>query len=57
MQTLERQQVLDAIPSNWLDPLLTGEGKVVNKSPCPEVQALLNAVRARIAALPIIETK
>lgn len=56
MKTLERQQVLDAIPTNWLDPLLNGPDKVIVKSPCPEIEALLKAVRARIAELPTIET-
>lgn len=56
MKVLDRQQVLDAIPTNWLDPLLTGDGAVIHKSPCPEVEALLKAVRARILELPTIET-
>lgn len=56
MKTLERQQVLDAIPANWLDPLLSGDDKVIHKSPCPEIEALLRAMRARIAELPTIET-
>lgn len=55
MKTLERQQVLDAIPTNWLDPLLSGPDKVISKSPCPEIEALLKAVRARIADLPTIK--
>lgn len=57
MKTIDLQQVLDAIPTNWLDPLLTGDDKVIHKSPCPEVEALLKAVRARIAALPTIKQK
>jgi hypothetical protein len=55
MKMIDRQQALDAIPNNWLDPLLTGDGKVIHKSTCPEIEALLKAVRARIAELPTIE--
>lgn len=41
--------LLDAIPSNWCDPLLTGPGKVVGDNPdCPAIEALLNAVRKRL---------
>lgn len=54
MKTLELQQVLDAIPTNWLDPLLSGDDKVIHKSPCPEIEALLQALRARITELPTI---
>lgn len=45
------EKALDCIPSNWLDPLLTGPDAVIHKSPAPEIEALLNAVRARIKAL------
>lgn len=55
MKMIGLQQALDAIPTNWLDSLLTGPDKVINKSPCPEVEALLKAVRARITELPTIE--
>jgi hypothetical protein len=36
------------IPWSWLDPLLTGPSAVIHKSPCPEVEALLNGVRKRL---------
>lgn len=57
MKTIDLQQALDTIPTNWLDPLLSGDDKVIHKSPCPEIEALLKAVRARIAELPTIEVK
>lgn len=57
MKTLERQQVLDAIPTNWLDPLLSGDGKVIHNSPCPEIEALLKALRARLSELPTIKSR
>lgn len=56
MKTLELQQVLDAIPTSWLDPLLSGPDKVIVKSPCPEIEKLLTVLRARISELPTIET-
>lgn len=45
-----RERVLDAIPGNWLDPLLTGPDAVIPKEfGHPQViEALLNAVRARV---------
>jgi len=55
MSPTQRKRVIDAIPSNWLDPLLTGPTAVVGKPPynCEHVEAILNAVRARVtAALP-----
>jgi hypothetical protein len=45
-----RAAVLDCIPSSWLDPLLTGSGAVIHKFSCPEIEALLNGVKARISA-------
>lgn len=55
MKMIDLQQALDAIPTNWLDPLLSGPEKVIDKAPCPEVEALLKALRARIKDLPTIE--
>lgn len=55
VEAISRQAALDAIPSTWLDNLLSGDGKVIHKSPCPEIEALLNQIRQRIAALPAIE--
>ncbi len=41
--------LLDAIPSNWCDPLLTGPDKVVGNNPdCQAVERLLNAIRDRL---------
>ncbi|HCE08754.1 MAG TPA: hypothetical protein DEQ40_09175, partial [Oxalobacteraceae bacterium] len=59
MQTLEKQQVLDAIPTNWLDNLLTGDEAVLRGNGgtwgCPDIERLLKAVRQRINDLPVIE--
>jgi hypothetical protein len=59
MATLDRDAVLAAIPRNWLDPILTGDKAVVS---CDadgvesDIERVLNAVRARIEALPVTET-
>jgi hypothetical protein len=45
-----RAAVIDCIPSSWLDPLLTGASAVIHKFSCPEIEALLNGVKARISA-------
>jgi hypothetical protein len=45
------EAILDCIPSNWLDPLLTGPAAVIHQYSCLEIEALLNSVRARIIAL------
>lgn len=58
MKVLDQQEVLKAIPTNWLDSLLTGPSKVLPDSQsytCPDIERLLLAVRDRIAALPITE--
>ena len=41
------------IPNTWLDPLLSGEKKVVGKYPfgCPDIERLLNRIRANILSL------
>lgn len=43
-------KILDAIPSNWCDPLLTGRDAVIGKSPydCQDIEKLLNGIRERI---------
>ena len=46
--------LLDAIPSNWCDPLLTGpEAALHGKGGtwgCPDIERLLNGVRERLKA-------
>lgn len=48
-----RDESAKAIPTNWLDSLLSGDEAVVGKPPwnCPELESLLSAVRERIRAL------
>lgn len=58
MKVLDREAVLNAIPTNWLDDLLTGPHKViadVGKVNEKDIERVLQAVRARIAALPTLE--
>jgi hypothetical protein len=45
------QIATQAIPTGWLDPLLTGPNAVLGQPPynCHDVERLLNAIRARIA--------
>jgi hypothetical protein len=47
-----RKVIDDAFPSNWLDPLLTGPEAVICPPhlSCPQVEALLHAVKARVLA-------
>ena len=42
--------LLAAIPTNWIDPLLTGPEAVIGKPPygCPEIEALLTGVSNRM---------
>lgn len=49
-----RDQVLAAIPANWLDPLLTGPNAALKGLPweCPEIEALLRGLKERIEAIP-----
>jgi hypothetical protein len=49
-----RDKVLAAIPTNWLDPLLTGPNAALRGLPweCPEIEALLVGIRKRIEAIP-----
>ncbi len=56
MKLLEHQQVLDAIPTNWLDSLLSGPDKVVGDPVTNrDIEKVLQGVRARIMALPTME--
>lgn len=38
----------DCVPTNWLDPLLTGPDKVADFKDGPAIERLLKAVRQRI---------
>ena len=42
--------VLEEIPTNWCDPLLTGPRAVIGSPPydCRDIERLLNAVREQI---------
>jgi len=41
-------RVLDCIPSNWCDPLLTGPRGIAVPAGCPDIERLLNAIRAKV---------
>lgn len=45
----------DAVPTNWLDNLLTGPSAVLKGNGgtwgCPEIEALCKGIKARILAL------
>lgn len=44
------ESIRKAVPESWLDPLLTGPNRVIgDKSFGPDIESLLNAIRARIA--------
>jgi hypothetical protein len=49
-----RQEVLEAIPTSWLDSLLTGPNAVLpsgGRFDCGDIERLLSAVKDRLAAL------
>lgn len=48
-----KQEAFEAVPSTWLDPILTGRNAVVGKPPygCPEIEDLFRAISARIVAI------
>jgi hypothetical protein len=52
--TISRLRAAKEIPSNWLDPLLSGPTKVISNPPytCRDIEQLLNAIRARLLAAP-----
>jgi len=43
------EAAINAIPGNWCDPLLSGDGVPPLPWGCPEIERLLNAVRERVA--------
>lgn len=48
----ERERCAKQVPTNWLDPLLTGPDAVLEGTGpwgCPDIAKLLRAVKARIA--------
>lgn len=58
--TLEQSylgEVINEIPSNWLDPLLTGEDAVIGKAPYSgqDIERLLSAIKKRQAQVAGIE--
>ena len=46
----EEEAILGAIPTNWLDPLLTGPNKVIGPYPYTgtDIENLLRAVKDRV---------
>lgn len=55
VELLKRSDVLAAIPTNWVDSLLTGPNAAIGNQPygCPDIEALLRAVKARLEKLAI----
>lgn len=53
---IRREDALDAIPSNWIDNLLTGPDAALRGDGgtwgCPDIERLLNAVREKVRAIP-----
>lgn len=47
------EEAADAVPTTWLDDLLTGPTSVGGEPPfgCPQVEAILRGVKARILAI------
>ena len=46
-----RSRILDCVPSNWCDPLLTGQGSPGDMPwACPQVEKLLRGIRAALTA-------
>lgn len=42
------EKIVNAVPNNWLDPLLTGPTAIKVPAGCPDIERLLNAVRERV---------
>lgn len=51
-QSVKSENVADLVPTNWLDPLLTGPRAVLGQPPytCADVERLLRAVKQRLAS-------
>lgn len=58
MEKIDRKAVLNAMPTNWTDNLLTGPKAVLpagyTYSP-RDIEKLLLAIRERVLALPVVE--
>lgn len=54
LETLVRQQIakdlIDCLPTTWLDPMLSGKDAVMGKNPwgCPDIEKLINAIRKKM---------
>lgn len=50
----ERERAAAKVPTNWLDPLLTGPEAVIGQPPyhCADIEALLRAIKAAVLAQP-----
>lgn len=50
--------ILNAVPTSWLDPLLTGPGAIIGRPPydCRDIERVLNAVAARLRAALFMES-
>jgi hypothetical protein len=46
-----REAVSDAVPNSWLDDALTGPRGIKVPAVCPDIERLLNVVRARVLAV------
>lgn len=52
------EAAIAAIPTNWLDSLLSGPDAVVHKPVnCPQIEAVLNGVKARLEVARAAEAK
>lgn len=60
MQMLKRNAVIEAIPTTWLDPLLTGPAKVLPDSYSftpKDVERLLLAIKTRLSNIPVAKKR
>jgi hypothetical protein len=50
IKRIVKRSFSDEIPTNWLDPLLTGKGAVIGQPPynCKDIERLLTALKDRI---------
>jgi hypothetical protein len=63
MKVIDLQQALDAVPTNWLDPMLTGPDKVIgdgglmhgDRYTSRDIESVLREVRKRLGELPTID--
>lgn len=53
MTKRQRKAILDCVPKNWLDPLLTGANGGLGDEPYgyPDIERLLSAIRGRLTAV------